>query len=404
MWGRQPGRARPLAPGTRPGRPPWPGRPPGRGDAPAAGESTGVGRRGSTGVGRGIGRGRGGRVRGLRPVEDVAGAHAGLVVLRRHQRVARDEDLREPDLVVVLRDGVRADLVFQLGGERLHLHVAPMDALADLLVHGIQEPRIRGLRGDVGDDADEEAEWRVDDLRDAVLVQRVKRLGPGRIDGTQVVEGAEADVAVLGSRGRRVLVDEVSDGGARLQGSQRLVRLGARGCSVLRGGLAGGGAEGLDHESRDTARLREGAIGRQGGCQLLLGQRDALLLGQLLLEMQVDQGLHGPGRAGVAGVGRCRQAGVGEVLVDLTGQQRGARGGLRAVGAEGIQALPVLPLATADLGAVHVRQRLQVRFPESVGKTDEHDDRHGHDDGHEGDGDVAGEAGIRVAGATAGSG
>ncbi len=279
-----------------------------------------------------------------------------------------------------------------------------MDVLTDLLIHGVQEARIRRLRRDIGDDTDEEAERRLDDLRDAALVQRRERLGPGRIDGTQVVQRAEADVAVLGGRSRRVLVDEVGDGRARLQSGQRLVRLGARGCGVLRGGLAGGRAEGLDDEGSDAARLREGAIGRQGGCQLLLGQRDALLLGQLLLEMQVDQGLHGPGRAGVAGVARRRQASVGEVLVDLTGQQRGARGRLRAVGAEGIQALPVLPLATADLGAVHVRQWLQVRFPEPVGKTQEHDHRHGHDDRHEGDGDVTGEAGLRVAGAAAGGG
>ena len=99
-----------------------------------------------------------------------------------------------------------------------------------------------------------------------------------------------------------------------------------------------------------------------------------------------------------------RQAAVGELLVDLTGQQRGARGGLRAVGAERLQALPVLPLATADLRAVDAGQRLQVRFPEAIREAEEDEDRHGHDDGHEGDRDVAGEAGLRVAGATTGGG
>ena len=81
----------------------------GAGDAPGAGEASGAAeasgrgrgagaRREAPGAAEASGAGRRGRVRGLRPVEDVAGAHAGLVILRRHERVAGDEDLGQPDL------------------------------------------------------------------------------------------------------------------------------------------------------------------------------------------------------------------------------------------------------------------------------------------------------------------
>ena len=111
------------------------------------------------------------------------------------------------------------------------------------------------------------------------------------------------------------------------------------------GGLTGLLLGGDDEDRLDVARLGGGAVGGDGGLELLLRQLHALLGGELLLEDEVDQ-LRGDDvvGAGAQGVGQ-REAGAREVGIDVAGSQRGRGLGLEASGPEVLELLAVVELA-----------------------------------------------------------